>query len=146
MTLRVPRNLAPRTLAAIDDPYVDHPTSFAVAQSAGYWRGYLLRARDGDTFVCVLDRGFDQSTRHAVRIADYYAPELSQPEGFRYRVALEAFIGAPILVRPRRRTDGGEAFTFDRLVADTWLAMRTVDPLPIVFALRNILGPEAGKR
>lgn len=138
-----------RTLAALDDPFKDHPVSFTAASALGAWRGFLLRARDGDTFVCILDRGFDQSSRHAIRVGDYYAPELSTAEGPRYYTALRKFIGAPILITPRRRQDGGEAFTFDRLVADVRVPYRvgtTFRSDDLVALLRLDLGPHAGEK
>lgn len=110
-----------RDLAAIDDPFTRHPASYADAMRAGAIRAIVTRARDGDTFVALLDRGFDDTSRRAIRVADYYAPELGEPGGAEALAALAGFEGHGVLLRPRRTAADAARMSFDRMVCDVFL-------------------------
>jgi endonuclease YncB( thermonuclease family) len=44
-------------------------------------RAAVLNVHDGDTLTALLDQGFDETVKIAVRLLGVYAPELNQPGG-----------------------------------------------------------------
>lgn len=82
---------------------------------------------DGDTFTALVDTGFFARHRVAIRIADLYAPEMTEDGGFdakrRLGLALISGMGEwPIRIVTRQRvTAVSEVRSFERWVADVWV-------------------------
>lgn len=60
------RKFIRRALAAIDDPFGQHPGPFRFGTLAGR----ILRAVDGDTYVVMLNRGFGDTSIRTIRLND----------------------------------------------------------------------------
>lgn len=97
---------------------IDHPNPYPDTMQ---WRGWMLRAIDGDTVAVKLDLGFRIFTEIAVRVRGYDSPEVvgaDRAAGLAARefVASVAPVGAPLMVVTERMRR-----SFNRYVADVWV-------------------------
>lgn len=87
-------------------------------------RARLVRVKDGDTIVAVLDQGFRDEKEIDVRLLGVYAPELHETGGPECKTFVEKwfaqlpFVEWPCIVTTvRMKTVDAEQMTFDRYVA-----------------------------
>lgn len=82
----------------------------------------LLSVTDGDTVKVRVDLGFSAFVKIAVRLANVFAAERSQPDGPAHTAILRAMLptGARVVL-VSHRLRGTERQTFGRYVADLYL-------------------------
>lgn len=77
----------------------------------------LVRVKDGDTFVLMIDQGFANFTLQPIRVLNYSAPELSTADGPHYKDIAENILrNGKITVKTYR-----DRRTFERWLAEVWI-------------------------
>lgn len=77
--------------------------------------GQVRHVGDGDS-ICVSGSA-DPQTWVEIRLADFYAPELSEPGGQRAKSAMEQITRRRQVTCTAVRGDGGRVVSYDRLIA-----------------------------
>ena len=120
---------------ALCDPCTAKVTGYKPgATVAGTMRYYV----DGDS-LC-LSTSPDPKTWTEIRLADFYAPELSEPGGRQAKAALERLTKGKRLVCTATRGTGGRTYSYDRLIA-----VCTLDGVSVGDRLRRAGGVEGGR-
>lgn len=91
-----------------------------------HYRAEVDSIHDGDTFTALVDTGFDGRHIVRVRVADLYAPELTDPLGELARDKLWDALASPAvwpvrLVSRQRERAPGEIRSFERWVCDVFV-------------------------
>jgi hypothetical protein len=67
-----------------------HPIGYSPARSQGTERAWVVRVKDADTLVLLVDVGYQAKVEIAVRIAYLASPERGTPEGDAARAYVES--------------------------------------------------------
>jgi endonuclease YncB( thermonuclease family) len=101
-----------------------HPTPFSVAMRNGIYRAVGQEIKDGDTFVAMVDVGFQVYPFIEIRVKDIDTPEIvgaSRAEGLTAAAFTAGHVvGRHLLLRSQLSRTGTEIRTFERYVADVW--------------------------
>lgn len=116
-------------LAVVASPALADPCE---ARVTGYKPGATVAGTvryvvDGDG-LCV-GPGADPKTWVEIRLADFYAPELSERGGREAKAALERLVSGKRLICTATRGTGGRTYSYDRLIAVCRLDGRSLGDL-----------------
>lgn len=127
-------------LAFIATPALADPCE---ARVTGYKAGATIAGTvryvgDGDG-LCI-GPGRDPKTWTEIRLADFYAPELSEPGGQEAKRRLERLVSGKRLVCTATNGSGRRTYSYDRLIA-----VCTLDGVKLGDALRGAGAVEGGR-
>lgn len=118
-------------------------------------RAQLVRVKDGDTIVAVLDQGFGDTKEIDVRLFGVWAPELDEPGGPEVKEFVQSwFLQQPLLKWPfvlttvRMKVSDKEQVTLGRYVALVQSAdgLRNLNVEIMLFVARQGYGGGTGAK
>jgi endonuclease YncB( thermonuclease family) len=100
-----------------------HPIGYSPARSQGTERAWVVRVKDADTLVLLVDVGYQAKVEIVVRIAYLDSPERGTPEGDAALAYVESVVrpGDPVLLRTLRTLADSERRSFERYVGSVTL-------------------------